>query len=200
MRASVFNLFLHFYRFFRLIKKRFFFLLFLLSNTERERKREREIPEKMKSTITSLHTTAMATANSNPTNNLTNLAISPPPSSSLNFYKYFNAYYAQQHASDLAQQNLLRQQQLDAIRLIQISLDKLTQQQQQQHQQQSFTNSSSSNTTSVTAKSASAAATTAAASTAYREANLHRNLLVSKVLNKVLILVEPHNGPVVRNF
>jgi hypothetical protein len=75
---------------------------------------------------------------------------------------------------DQEQQNAIKLQQMEAIKLIQISLDKLT----------------TASTVQVTSSNSSSSVKTgpqnAAASTVlvYKEANLHKNLLVSKILNK----------------
>ena len=89
---------------------------------------------------------------------------SPPPSPPLNTT----------FKSDMEQQNAIKMQQMEAIRLIQISLDKL------------------STTTAVQMPPKSQPKSTAANSSApppstvlvYKESNLHKNLLVSKILNK----------------
>ncbi|CAF0806966.1 unnamed protein product [Brachionus calyciflorus] len=73
---------------------------------------------------------------------------------------------------DLDQQNALRLQQIEAIKLIQVSLDKLTSTTTVQlNPNPSNSNSPKSNTVLV-----------------YKENNLHKNLLVNKILNKAKFL------------
>jgi hypothetical protein len=75
--------------------------------------------------------------------------------------------------SELEQHNVIRMQQMEAIRLIQISLDKLssttTVQLPKPKQSSSTTHHQASNTSTILV---------------YKESNLHKNLLVSKILNK----------------
>ena len=75
--------------------------------------------------------------------------------------------------SELEQHNVIRMQQMEAIRLIQISLDKLssttTVQLPKPKQSSSTTHPQTSNTSTILV---------------YKESNLHKNLLVSKILNK----------------
>jgi len=87
------------------------------------------------------------------------------------YYYYYNLN--NQLKFDLEQQNAIKLQQLEAIKLIQISLDKLStnttvpfhSNNKQQQQQQ---NGSTQTPTILV----------------YKETNLHKNLLVSKILNK----------------
>jgi hypothetical protein len=94
-----------------------------------------------------------------------------PPSSLIDetntLYKLFtNTFMLNNQLNlDLEQQNLIKLQQIEAVRLIQISLDKLTQAATIQIPNKS--NNSNKSTVLV-----------------YKEANLHKNLLVSKILNK----------------
>ena len=75
--------------------------------------------------------------------------------------------------SELEQHNVIRMQQMEAIRLIQISLDKLssttTVQLPKPKQSSSTTHPQTPNTSTILV---------------YKESNLHKNLLVSKILNK----------------
>jgi hypothetical protein len=101
------------------------------------------------------------------------------------------------HSVDIEQHNLIRQQQLDAVRLIQISLEKLTQQPTASSSSNnhaaaaaaaaaaSSSTSSNANQTGESSKTGTgAAAASPQPSLVYKEMNLHRNLLVSKILNK----------------
>jgi hypothetical protein len=83
-----------------------------------------------------------------------------------------NNFINNQLKLDLEQQNAIKLQQMEAIKLIQISLDKLTSTTTVQIQ----TNSNSPKQPNSNSQPASVLV--------YKEANLHKNLLVSKILNK----------------
>ena len=83
-----------------------------------------------------------------------------------------NNFINNQLKLDLEQQNAIKLQQMEAIKLIQISLDKLTSTTTVQIQ----TNSNSPKQPNSNSQPTSVLV--------YKEANLHKNLLVSKILNK----------------
>lgn len=76
---------------------------------------------------------------------------------------------------DIDQQNAIRLQQIEAIKLIQISLDKLTSTTTVQLNPNSSSSSSSSSSSNNQKQNTVLV---------YKEANLHKNLLVNKILNK----------------
>ena len=92
--------------------------------------------------------------------NATSSSSSPPPSSSI-------------VKSEIEQHNAIKMQQMVAIRLIQISLDKLssttTVQLPRPKSSPANSNNNNNNTSTILV---------------YKESNLHKNLLVSKILNK----------------